>query len=221
MSNGMDKNFSERNFISAGVLLRPELDSYLADRLLVGKERLGEEVVGEARSKERVAEEHQAGVLAAERGVQRRRRRAVVVEEMDEALRHGEDVPLAQHLGEDLVVRVRRDEAEVDGAVQHHGRLRRPRVVVRREHGPRRDVDARVRRAQRVQARDLHGQRREPVPAARRAAARVVDAGEEEVVRGHGRRVLARDTVHAHCIYAMRADRHSVVVVVSYWPKVN
>jgi hypothetical protein len=46
----------------------------------------------------------------------------------------------------------------------------------------------------------------------------VVDSGEEEVVRGHGRRVLARDPVHAHCICVQ--CRHSVVVI-SYWPKVN
>ena len=173
-------------------------------RVEVGEERLGEEVVGEAGAQERVGEEHEAGVLAAERGVERGGRGAVVVEEVDEPLRHGEDVALAEHLGVDPVVRVRRDEAEVDGAVQHHRRLRRPRVVVQREHGARGHVDARVRRAERVQARDLHGQRREPVAPARRAAG-AVDAG-EEVVRGDRRRVLARDPLTRT---AANADVHA------------
>ena len=86
------KNRERNLYPPAAGVLRPELESDLVDRLPVGEERLGEEVVSEARAKERVAEQHQAGVLAAERGVQRGRRGAVVVEEVDEALRHGEDV---------------------------------------------------------------------------------------------------------------------------------
>jgi hypothetical protein len=124
--------------------------------------------------------------------------RAIVVEEVDEALRHGEDVALPQHLGEELVLRVRHQKTEVDGAFQHHGRLRRPQVVVRRKHASWCDVHTCVRLAQRVSPWDLHGQAREPVTAAVRAA-RLVDAGEEEVGGGHGRRVLARLPVHMHC----------------------
>lgn len=140
----------------------------LVDGGLVGEERLGDEVDGERRGEEGVGDEHQAGVLAAQRRVQRRRLAAVVVEEVDEALRHGEHVASPEHLGHDAAVRVRRDEAEVDGADEHHRRLRRPRVVVRREHAAGGHVDAGGRRAQRVQPRDVHRPRREPVPPARR-----------------------------------------------------
>jgi hypothetical protein len=119
---------------------------------------------------------------------------------VDHSLGEDEDVALLDHLGEEAVG-VGRDEAEVEGALEHGEQLGSAWVDVRRVHPERRVVDARQRDAQRVQPREaLHGHVGDVGPHLVVRVPPLVDDHRrvEEVVRGDRHRVLAREPVDAN-----------------------
>jgi hypothetical protein len=191
-----------------GVL--PELRLEPIYEVLLHLERLGQDIVrdGRLRSKHRAGDGDHPGVLAAER--RQRGRGLVVVQvhlEVDHGLGEDEHVPLLDHLGEEPIG-VGGDEAEVERPLEHGEELGGAGVDVRRVHAQGPVVDARERDAEGVEAgelRDVDVGDDGPEPV--HGVPGLVEPGcVEEVVRGDGHRVLARESIHSHC--TQRRSKH-------------
>lgn len=133
-----------------------------------------------------------------------RRRGAIAVDlEVDQTLGEDEDVALVEDLGEELVIRVGRHEADEEGASYHREHFRGPRVVVGRVHATMREVDAREGDAERVEpCKLIHIDGGDAGADLVIRVARHVEVLEEavveEVVCHHLIWILANKSIHVH-----------------------
>ena len=144
-----------------------------------------------------VGGEQQARVLRVQR-VERDGGLVAHVElEVQQRAREQDHVALLQRGGVQHVVVAH--EARVDGALEHEQRLGRARVRVQRHHAADGEVQAAVREALRVEARELHGRGDDGRGARGRlvhVAAGLAEAPVDEVIGGHGAARLAGVAVH-------------------------
>ncbi|THU71194.1 hypothetical protein C4D60_Mb08t32960 [Musa balbisiana] len=110
--------------------------------LLVHPEGLSEDIIrdGGFGAEDGIGNGDQPRVLAAETGECDGLVGAVVELEVDEALGEHKHITLAKHFGDEPVVGVGGDEADVERAFQHRLNLRRPGMDVRRVKAKRRVV---------------------------------------------------------------------------------
>ncbi|URE33573.1 porphobilinogen deaminase [Musa troglodytarum] len=112
--------------------------------LLVHLKGLGEDVIRDGRfgAEDGIGDGDHPRVLAAETGDCDGRLGAEVELEVDEALGEHEHVTLANHFGDEPVVGVGGDEADVERAFQHRQYLRRPGMDVRRVEAVRCEIQS-------------------------------------------------------------------------------